>query len=112
VLGSIDQAYLRDMVKVHDADGAAFAKEAETGSNPKLRSFAPETHRIVLSYLDEFRGAAQVRYIRCPLVEGPLSSRSVRKRTVSYRPAYDIETLPAQRRPTDLWVRKRPPGQA
>jgi putative membrane protein len=58
---AFDQAYVRDMVKVHDADGAAFANEAEKGTNPKLRSFAAETHRIVLSHLGELRGAAQVR---------------------------------------------------
>ena len=48
-----DAAYLRDMIKIHDADGAAFAKEAAAGSNPDLRAFAAETYRIVQRHLGE-----------------------------------------------------------
>ncbi len=48
-----DKAYLADMKTIHDADGAAFAKEAEGGTNPDLRAFAAETHRIVERHLGE-----------------------------------------------------------
>ena len=48
-----DAAYLDDMKKIHDADGAAFAKEASSGSNPALKAFAAETYRIVQRHLGE-----------------------------------------------------------
>lgn len=48
-----DTAYLRDMKKIHDADGATFAKEASSGTNPDLRAFAAETYRIVQRHLGE-----------------------------------------------------------
>jgi putative membrane protein len=48
-----DAAYLRDMDDIHKKDGAAFAKEAKSGTNPALRAFAAETHRIVLRHLGE-----------------------------------------------------------
>jgi putative membrane protein len=48
-----DAAYLADMKMVHDADGAAFAKEAKAGSNPDLKAFAAETYRIVQRHLGE-----------------------------------------------------------
>ena len=51
--GKFDAAYLADMRKVHDADGAAFAKEAKSGSNPALKAFAAETYRIVQRHLGE-----------------------------------------------------------
>ncbi len=51
--GAFDKAYLADMKKIHDADGAAFAKEAEGGTNPDLKAFAAETHRIVERHLGE-----------------------------------------------------------
>ena len=50
-----DAAYLRQMETVHDADGAAFAKEALSGTDPKLRAFAAETHRIVVRHIGELR---------------------------------------------------------
>ena len=50
---AFDEAYLREMKAVHAADGAAFAKEAESGSNPRLRQFAAETHRIVMMHIGE-----------------------------------------------------------
>jgi putative membrane protein len=50
---TFDAAYLRDMVDIHDKDGAAFAKEAAGGTNPQLRQFAVETHRIVVRHLGE-----------------------------------------------------------
>ncbi len=48
-----DAAYLKDMKLIHNADGAAFAKEAINGTNPDLKAFAAETHRIVQRHLGE-----------------------------------------------------------
>jgi putative membrane protein len=48
-----DAAYIHDMVKIHQADGAAFAKESTGGSNPDLKAFAAETYRIVQRHLGE-----------------------------------------------------------
>jgi putative membrane protein len=48
-----DAAYLADMKKIHDGDGAAFAKEAKHGGNADLKAFAAETHRIVERHLGE-----------------------------------------------------------
>lgn len=48
-----DAAYVADMKKIHNADGAAFAKEAKGGSNSDLKAFAAETHRIVERHLGE-----------------------------------------------------------
>jgi putative membrane protein len=50
---AFDAAYLRDMKQIHAIDGAAFAKEASTSSYPDLKSFASETHRIVLRHIGE-----------------------------------------------------------
>ena len=52
---AFDAAYLRAMKDIHDKDGAAFAKETTGGTNPKLKAFAAETHRIVLRHLGELR---------------------------------------------------------
>jgi len=51
--GQFDAAYLADMKKIHDADGAAFAKEAREGTNPDLKAFAAETYKIVQRHLGE-----------------------------------------------------------
>ena len=48
-----DRAYLREMETIHDKDGAAFAKEAKSGTNPKLKDFAAETARIVKRHIGE-----------------------------------------------------------
>jgi putative membrane protein len=50
---AFDAAYLNDMNDIHNKDGAAFAKEAASGTNPDLRAFATETHRIVVRHLGE-----------------------------------------------------------
>jgi len=50
---AFDDLYLTDMAKIHAADGAAFAKEAASGSDPKLAAFAAETHAIVLRHIGE-----------------------------------------------------------
>jgi putative membrane protein len=48
-----ESAYIEDMKKIHAADGAAFAKEAISGTNPDLKAFAAETYRIVQRHLGE-----------------------------------------------------------
>ena len=50
---AFDTAYVEDMKKIHAADGAAFAKEAKSGTNPDLKAFAAETHRIVERHIGE-----------------------------------------------------------
>ncbi|GGA40152.1 DUF4142 domain-containing protein [Dyella nitratireducens] len=50
---TFDMAYLRSMDDIHHKDGAAFAKEAASGTNTDLRAFAAETHRIVVRHLGE-----------------------------------------------------------
>jgi putative membrane protein len=40
---AFDKAYMRDMVKDHESDVAAFQKEADGGSNADLKSFAGQT---------------------------------------------------------------------
>ena len=52
---AFDKAYVADMIKIHDADGAAFAKEAKGGTNPDLKAFAAETHAIVERHLGELK---------------------------------------------------------
>ena len=52
---AFDAGYLRAMEDVHAKDGAAFAKEASQGENPKLKSFAAETHRIVERHIGELK---------------------------------------------------------
>ncbi|MBD5654600.1 MAG: DUF4142 domain-containing protein [Candidatus Eremiobacteraeota bacterium] len=50
-----DAAYLQAMEDIHAKDGAAFAKEARGGGDPKLRAFASETYRIVLRHIGELK---------------------------------------------------------
>ena len=50
---AFDAEYLQAMKDIHAKDGAAFAKEAGDGTDPKLRAFASETHRIVLRHIGE-----------------------------------------------------------
>ncbi len=50
---AFDTAYLSEMKDVHAKDGAAFAKEATGGTNPQLKQFAAETHRIVAMHIGE-----------------------------------------------------------
>jgi putative membrane protein len=52
---AFDAAYLSDMEAIHAKDGAAFAKEARGGSDPDLKAFAVETHRIVLRHIGELK---------------------------------------------------------
>ena len=48
---AFDNLYLQEMDAIHQADGAAFAKEAEQGENPALKAFAAETVLIVKRHL-------------------------------------------------------------
>lgn len=52
---AFDTAYLHDMEDIHAKDGAAFGKEAKSGTNPDLKAFAAETHRIVERHIGELR---------------------------------------------------------
>ena len=54
---AFDASYLKDMQAIHLKDGAAFATEARSGTNPALRAFAAETHRIVVRHLGELRAS-------------------------------------------------------
>ena len=48
---AFNSSWIKAMDEVHDADGAAFAKEAKTGGNGDLRAFAAETYKIVQRHL-------------------------------------------------------------
>jgi putative membrane protein len=48
---AFDNAFVDVMKDIHAKDGAAFAKEAATGTNPALRSFAAITHPIVVRHI-------------------------------------------------------------
>jgi len=53
-----DAAYMTQMATIHAKDGAAFAKEAQTGEAPAYRAFAAETHKIVQRHIGAINGAA------------------------------------------------------
>jgi putative membrane protein len=48
---AFDDAWIKEMDDIHNKDGAAFAKEAKSGTNGELRAFAAETHAIVERHL-------------------------------------------------------------
>ncbi len=54
-----DAAYVEDMKKIHDADGAAFKQESTGGTNADLKKFAAETYRIVQRHLGELGAKVQ-----------------------------------------------------
>ena len=54
---AFDADYLTEMAALHDADGAAFAKEATEGGSLAYRSFGAETHRIVQRHIGAIHGA-------------------------------------------------------
>lgn len=51
-------AYMADMAALHDADGAAFAKESVSGGSSAYRAFGAETHLIVQRHIGAIHGAA------------------------------------------------------
>ncbi len=55
---AFDQAYMAEMATIHDADGAAFATEAQESPNAGLKAFADETHTIVLRHIGAIHGAS------------------------------------------------------
>jgi hypothetical protein len=50
------------MEAIHAKDGAAFAHEASAGSNTELKSFAAETHRIVVRHIGELRALGALEH--------------------------------------------------
>lgn len=58
---AFDDAYMRDMAALHDADGAAFAKESTDGGSPAYRAFGAETHKIVQRHIGAIHGAQPPR---------------------------------------------------
>ena len=52
---AFDAKFLQAMDDIHAKDGAAFAKEATDGTNPQLKSFAAQTHRIVQRHQGEIK---------------------------------------------------------
>lgn len=52
---SFDKAYMRDMVKDHEADIAEFRREAENGKDPEVKAWAQKT----LSILEQHLAAAK-----------------------------------------------------
>jgi putative membrane protein len=50
---AFDRAYARDMVKDHEADVAAFQKEANGGKDDSLKSFASETLPTLQDHLNQ-----------------------------------------------------------
>ena len=42
-----DRAYMREMVKDHDADMKAFRREVQTGSDPDIKRIAKEGLRVI-----------------------------------------------------------------
>ena len=42
-----DRAYMREMVRDHDADMKAFRREAQTGADPDIKAFAQKTLTVV-----------------------------------------------------------------
>jgi len=55
---AFDAAYMSAMADLHDADGAAFAREATEGGSDAFKNFAAETHVIVQRHIGAIRAAA------------------------------------------------------
>ena len=54
---AFDATYMADMAALHDADGAAFAKESVSGGSAAYRAFGAETHLIVQRHIGSIHGA-------------------------------------------------------
>ena len=54
---AFDAQYMRDMGELHPKDGAAFAKEAESGGSADYRAFGRETHLIVARHIGAIQAA-------------------------------------------------------
>jgi putative membrane protein len=55
---AFDSAYMEEMSTLHAKDGAAFAKEGQTGGSPDYRAFGLATHRIVERHIGAIHGVA------------------------------------------------------
>jgi len=58
---AFDEAYMSDMAALHDADGAAFAKESTEGGSAAYRAFGAETHKIVQRHIGAIHGTQPPR---------------------------------------------------
>jgi putative membrane protein len=56
---SFDKAYVRDMIKDHKADIAEFEKEANTGSDPDIKTLASKALPTLLEHLRLAENAAK-----------------------------------------------------
>lgn len=56
---AFDDAYIAEMKTIHALDGAAFAKEAQTGQNADLKAFAAETVLIVKRHIGALHGVTK-----------------------------------------------------
>ena len=54
---AFDDAYMTEMATLHDADGAAFMTEAQSGGSAAYRDFGAETHKIVQRHIGAISGA-------------------------------------------------------
>ena len=54
---AFDRAYIDEMVKDHQADSAAFRKEASTGKDAEIKAFATKTSAMVDEHLKMARDA-------------------------------------------------------
>jgi putative membrane protein len=50
---ALDRAYIDDMVKDHQKDVQLFQQEAQSGTNPQLKSFAQETLPTLQQHLSQ-----------------------------------------------------------
>ena len=54
---AFDAQYMREMRDLHPKDGAAFAKEGESGGSSEHRAFGRETHLIVARHIGAIQAA-------------------------------------------------------
>jgi len=54
---AFDRAYMKDMVKDHEEDIAAFRKEAQDGQDPDVKAFAERTLQTLEEHLEIARNA-------------------------------------------------------
>jgi putative membrane protein len=52
---AFDKAYVNDMVKDHEEDVKEFTKEANSGTDPKIKQFAADTLPVIQGHLDKIK---------------------------------------------------------
>lgn len=52
---SFDKAYVKGMVMDHEEDVAEFKKEADSGSDPKIKDFATQTLPVIQGHLEKIK---------------------------------------------------------